>query len=66
MKQYTLQFICLRDYSDEKWEVDIFNKYDSNCSTYKYQCFRQGWSYCIPYLNNEHLYGTTDTPKEMQ
>lgn len=55
--------VLVRIGEKEKWDIDIFShKCEGDGLTYVCLCYR--WAYCIPYEGNEHLLGTTDSPKE--
>lgn len=44
-----------RDRDDQEWSIDLFIMMGEG--PYKYECFRDPYKYCIPYLGNEHLAG---------
>lgn len=44
-----------RDREDQEWSIDIIIMVGEE--PYKYECFRDSYKYCIPYLGNEHLAG---------
>ena len=44
-----------RDTEDQEWSIDLFVLMGEE--PYKYECFRDSYNYCIPYLGNEHLAG---------
>ena len=44
-----------RDSEDQEWSIDLFVRLGEG--SYKYECFRDPYKYCIPYLGNEHLAG---------
>jgi hypothetical protein len=53
----------LARYDDEdKWQCDFFIQYDKD-SECPYQCFNRNFCQCIPYVDNEELFDTTDAPK---
>lgn len=47
------------------WGIDLFGRYlpDDDGYSFNYMCLKTAWEECIPYEGNEHLLGTTDTPK---
>lgn len=51
--------VLVRDKNTGVWRADIFEKYEGS----HYQCITTLWKQCIPYKDNEHLLGTTDTPE---
>lgn len=44
-----------RDREDLEWNVDLLIMVGEE--PYKYECFRDSYKYCIPYIGNEHLAG---------
>lgn len=44
-----------RDREDQEWSIDFFVRLGEE--PYKYECFRDSYKYCIPYIGNEHLVG---------
>lgn len=44
-----------RDRENREWNIDFFVKLGEE--PYKYECFRDSYLYCIPYIGNEHLAG---------
>ena len=44
-----------RDRENQEWNIDFFVKMGEE--PYKYECFRDSYKYCIPYIGNEHLAG---------
>lgn len=52
--------VLVRDDDDEKWNAGIFSDMEDR----GYRCTYSCWNQCIPYEGNEHLIGTTDSPKE--
>jgi|GEM_PF-1921819 hypothetical protein len=44
-----------RDRENQEWNIDFFVKLGEE--PYKYECFRDSYKYCIPYIGNEHLAG---------
>ena len=56
--------VLVRDDNDEKWDIDIFKKYDEEeNNTFPYLCLNDYYKQCIPYKGNESLFDTTTTPK---
>ena len=52
--------VLVRDGKDEIWEPAFFFRYLSQFSGYNYQTVGGEWRvYCIPYIGNESLLGTT-------
>ena len=52
--------VLVRDWKDEIWEPAFFFRYLSQFSGYNYQTVGGEWRvYCIPYIGNESLLGTT-------
>ena len=52
--------VLVRDGKDEIWEPALFFRYLSQFSGYNYQTVGGEWRvYCIPYIGNESLLGTT-------
>lgn len=53
--------VLTRDNGSQKWDANLFSFYDNESGDYRFQlvgvvCAR----YCIPFVGNEHLLGTTD------
>ena len=45
---------------DEKWELDIFGRYDED-EILPYRCIGVNCNYCIPFNSEtEYLHGTSD------
>ena len=55
--------VLVRDRDGQKWDIDFFTGPYSHSEEYTFKGFRAVWKYCIPYEGNEHLIGTTDSPK---
>ena len=53
--------VLVRDDDDEKWTASFFSHTGS--PVYPYYCTYSCYKQCIPYEGNEHLIGTTDSPK---
>ena len=52
--------VLVRDVKDEIWEPAFFFRYLSQFSGYNYQTVGGEWRvYCVPYIGNESLLGTT-------
>ena len=54
--------VLVRDDEDECWEIELFGR-KTNDDDYTYNCSHSCYRHCIPYEGNEHLFGTTDSPK---
>lgn len=52
--------VLVRNDNNDVWHIDIFEKWNE----LYYICLMSTWEQCIPYKDNEHLLGTTDTPKK--
>lgn len=57
--------VLARDNDSQKWDAELFNFYDNESEDYHFRlvgtlCAR----YCIPFMGNEHLLGTTDDCNE--
>lgn len=48
--------VLVRDSQSDKWRVNLFGYIDKDGY---YRCVYANWVYCIPYIGNEHLLGTT-------
>ena len=61
----TFDRVLCRDFANEKWEPDIFRYYedeiDMECP---FKCIRSKYKMCIPFEENEHLLGTTESPQQ--
>lgn len=56
--------VLVRDYDHETWEANFFKSKKEICGKdVLYYCISAVWNQCIPYEGNEHLLGTTDSPK---
>lgn len=53
--------VLRRDADDEEWNADWFSH--KGDPAYPYYCMASCFRQCIPYEGNEHLIGTTDSPK---
>lgn len=48
--------VLVRDSKSDKWRANLFGYIDKDGH---YYCVYANWNYCIPYIGNEHLLGTT-------
>lgn len=48
--------VLVRDSQSDKWSVNLFGYIDKD---EYYHCVFANWAYCIPYIGNESLLGTT-------
>lgn len=48
--------VLVRDSKSDKWRANLFGYIDKDGN---YYCVYANWNYCIPYIGNEHLLGTT-------
>lgn len=48
--------VLVRDSKSDKWRANLFDYIDRDGH---YYCVYANWNYCIPYIGNEHLLGTT-------
>lgn len=51
--------VLVRDGIDEEWRCNFYSHKESN-SENPYRCVYSEFKYCIPYIGNEHLLGTSD------
>jgi hypothetical protein len=57
--------VLVRDSDVGRWGIEFYQGYESfGCAPV--WCLTGVWRYCIPYEGNEHLLGTTDSPKGEQ
>lgn len=57
--------VLVRDEDMDSWKCDFFSHYIyNNTPEYHYITISNCYKQCIPYEGNEHLVGTTDSPKE--
>src|SRR5699024_6904395 len=56
------QKVLVRDGQSNSWRIDLFSNTTGN-NDYPYRCMTGCWSQCIPYEGNEHLLGTTKSPR---
>lgn len=52
--------VLVRNYDCETWRINHFGQEVLDA----YVCENGSWYQCIPYEGNEHLLGTTDSPKK--
>lgn len=55
--------VLVRDKDDQVWIPNIFVNFRDKYS-HKYQCVDNCYAQCIHYEGNEHLYNTTDAPRQ--
>lgn len=55
--------VLVRDNDDKKWMLNMFSHYDETAIKFHFVCLVSCFKNCIPYEGNEHLLGTTDSPK---
>lgn len=60
--------VLVRDNTNNHWEASIFSRYNlENSSVFPYICFDGcTYKYCIPYVGNEQLLGTTKANKSLE
>lgn len=51
--------VLCRDDIGKEWHIDLFESMVTHNSKYNYKCMANIWEFCIPYIGNEHLLGTT-------
>lgn len=51
--------VLCRDDIGKEWHIDLFESMVTHSSKYNYKCMANIWKFCIPYIGNEHLLGTT-------
>lgn len=54
--------VLVRDDDRDKWKCNFFSHYDDK-EEFGYECMNTFYAQCIPYEGNEHLLGTTKSPK---
>lgn len=54
--------VLVRDDEEEEWSAQLYSCFYEKAET-PYECMGNFYKYCIPYEGNEHLLGTTDSPK---
>ena len=55
--------VLVRDFEDDKWEIDFFEKTEEDDTEFPFKCLSENWTFCIPYEGNEGLLGTSNSPK---
>lgn len=56
--------VLVRDFIEDNWDIDFFQEIGGEDIDYKYICLSNEYNFCIPYEGNEHLLGTSNSPKE--
>ena len=56
--------VLVRDFEDDKWEIDLFEKINDDDEEFTFNCLSENWTFCIPYEGNEELLDTSNSPKE--
>lgn len=51
--------VLVRHQKTEEWSANIFSHIDKTDEYLDYICVNGRWEFCIPYIGNEHLLGTT-------
>ena len=51
--------VLVRHQETEEWSANIFSHTDKTDEYLDYVCVNGRWEFCIPYIGNEHLLGTT-------
>ena len=51
--------VLVRNQKTEEWSANIFSHTDKTDEYLDYVCVNGRWEFCIPYIGNEHLLGTT-------
>ena len=51
--------VLVRHQETEAWSANIFSHTDKTDEYLDYVCVNGRWEFCIPYIGNEHLLGTT-------
>ena len=62
MEFYTGQRVLVRDNENEQWHYNFYSHRVKN-SSYPHACISSIFRECIPYVGNEELVGTTNTPR---
>lgn len=52
--------VLVRHQKTEEWRANIFSHTDKTDEYLDYVCVNGRWEFCIPYIGNESLLGTTD------
>lgn len=55
--------VLVRDFEDEKWGIDFFEKINDDDEEFTFNCIFANWTFCIPYEGNEELLDTSNSPK---
>lgn len=51
--------VLVRNRNTQRWNVDLFGFKSDGVNVF-YHCVGSSWNFCIPYIGNESLLGTTD------
>ena len=51
--------VLVRNRNSQRWNVDLFGFKSSDGVNIFYHCVGSSWNFCIPYIGNESLLGTT-------
>lgn len=51
--------VLVRQLETEEWRANIFSHTDKTDEYLDYVCVNGRWEFCIPYIGNESLLGTT-------
>lgn len=51
--------VLVRNRNAQRWNVDLFGFKSDGVNVF-YHCVGSSWNFCIPYIGNESLLGTTD------
>nr|DAG73730.1 MAG TPA: hypothetical protein [Bacteriophage sp.] len=55
--------VLVRCNEDSVWRCELFSHYNTFNKQCPYVCLSSVYKYCIPYVGNQHLLGTTNNPK---
>lgn len=55
--------VLVRDFGEDNWDIDFFQEIGGEDIDYQFICLAAKWNFCIPYEGNEHLLGTSNSPK---
>ena len=55
--------VLVRDFEDAKWGIDFFQEIGGEDIGYQFIFLAAKWNFCILYEGNEHLLGTSNSPK---
>ena len=55
--------VLARDFEDDKWEIDFFEKINDDDEEFTFNCLSENWTFCVPYEGNEGLLDTSNSPK---